>query len=139
MNDREFLESLHTQLSNHLVMPDASKGLGSLAGGPVPVAVNGGDLERNENGKYAKAHFGPGTSTWRFLNVKAGEILHLEVADAHEAAQVTIYGPSGLHWQADPAPLIAGAGQVLPAPTAPMDGTYAVEVTCATPGTLWWP
>jgi len=127
MNDRELLESIRTQISNHLVMPDAAKGEQSAQ-------ALGGSIVR-----HGKGRFGPGVTTFDLVGVKAGDIIHLEVADAHEAVKVTIYGPNGLQWEADPAPLVAGAGQVLPAPTAPMDGLYVVEVSCATPGTLWWP
>lgn len=130
MTDRELLESLHQQIANHLVMPAAAQA--SVA--PVASGGAGGSIVR-----HGKGHFAPGTTTFDLVGVVAGDIIHLEVADAHDAVGVTIYGPNGLQWVADPAPLIAGAGQVLPAPTAPMDGLYVVEVRSTTPGVVWWP
>ena len=89
--------------------------------------------------RHGKGHFGPGLTSFDLVGVKAGDTIRLEVAGATDAVNVTIYGPAGLQWVADPAPLIAGAGQVLPAPTAPMDGLYVVEVRSTTPGVIWWP
>ena len=138
MTDREFLEALHTQLSNHLVMPAAAQA--SVA----PVASGGasGSIVKsgtNPDERSRKGHFGPGLTSFDLVGVKAGDTIRLEVAGATDAVNVTIYGPMGLQWAADPAPLIAGAGQVLPAPVAPMDGLYVVEVRSTTPGVIWWP
>lgn len=126
MTDRELLEALHTQIANHLVMPAASQAQAS-----IPV---GGTIVR-----HGKGHFGPGVTTFTLDGVQVGDIIRLEIAGAASPVAATIYGPAGLHWEADPAPLVAGAGQVLPAPTAPMEGPYAVEIHSDTPGVVWWP
>ncbi len=65
MNDREFLEALHTQLSNHLVMPEASKGQSEE---PVVKAVL--------SAMAPKAQFEPGKS--RFKVQHAPGQVHLE-------------------------------------------------------------
>lgn len=127
MNDREFLESIRTQIANHLVQPAAGQA-------EAPQAPVGGTVVR-----HGKGHFGPGVTMFDLAAVPVGEIIRLEVAGAASPVAVTIYGPAGLQWAADPAPLVAGAGQVLPAPTAPMEGPYRVEVQSATPGVIWWP